>query len=408
MKRTQQIIFTKSITTQKIVYLLVVLFPLLVSGQSDNYWSRNFNEESSLLSGAVVGGGAGASAIFYNPASIAEITESKLSLNASLFSYEILNAKNAWGDGIDFYDYRGYVIPRFFSYMIKLKNMPGWSIEIAFLNNANFLTESANYIDKNIDILTHLPGTERYTAFVKYSNKLRDDWFGLGASRMLGDKLSIGSSFFVSAKSYDYSYFMDIDAAINPQDNNLLPEVSYFSASYTEQEYLKFNDYRVLWKLGFLYKEDQFSIGLNFTTPSLGNIYSDGKRLLRKRSQSNISDPETGDEIPNYLISDYKEKKEVHVNSKSPMSVAVGITWHNPGNNKTLYGTIEYFAKIDPYRMVETNESESLAVGTIFEDIDNQEWLTFTNGAKPVFNAGIGYRWVISKTLMILSGFRTD
>ena len=410
MKKSDLNIFIQYFSIQKILYLFVLLIPIISSGQTDNYWSRNFNEESSLLSGAVVGGGAGASAIFYNPASISEIKESKLSLNASLFSFEFLNSKNALGDKIDFYDSRGYVIPRFFSYMIKLKEMPGWSFEIAFLNNANFLTESVNYIDKDIDILTHLPGTERYTAFVKYSNKLRDDWFGIGSSRVISDRLSIGTSMFVTSKTLEYSYMIDIEAGKNNETIDNLSEIPYFSANYTEQEYLRFSDYRVLWKLGILYKTDQFGVGLNITTPSFGNIYSDGKRLLRKKSQSNISDPETGDQIPNYFITDYKEKKEVKVNSKSPMSIAVGFTWHNPENDKILYTTIEYYSKIDPYRMVEANESENLAVGAIFEDIDfiEEEWLTFVTGAKPVFNASIGYRWVVSETVMILSGFRTD
>ena len=58
--------------------------------------------------------------------------------------------------------------------------------------------------------------------------------------------------------------------------------------------------------------------------------------------------------------------------------------------------------------MVETNESNNLAIGTIFEDIDNNEWLTFINGANPVINVSVGYRWIINETLMILSGFRTD
>ena len=384
------------------------MFPLLLSGQTSNYWSRNFNEESSLLSGAVVGGGTGVSAIFYNPASISEIKESNISLNASLFSYEIINARNTWGDGIDFYDSRSYVIPRFVSYMFKLKKQPKWSFEIAFLNNANFLTESVNYVDKNIDILTNLPGTERYTAFSKYINKVRDDWLGVGGSRMLTDKLSLGASMFVTAKNYDYNYLLDIEAGTSLDILSNPIETQYFSAKYNEQEYLKFNDYRVLWKLGLLYKEELISVGLNITTPSVGNIYSDGKRLFRKRSQNNISDPETGKPIPNYLITDYKEMKEVQVNSKSPLSVALGLTYYNPDKTKTLYLTVEYFSKIDPYKMVETNESENIAAGTIFEPIDSNEWLTFVNGAKPIFNAAIGYRWIISKTFMILSGFRTD
>jgi len=84
-----------------------ILFTLSLFGfaqlnaQSYNHWVRSFNEESSLLAGAVVGGGAGPSAIYYNPASISEIKESKLSVHASLFSFKFLNVKNALGDGID-------------------------------------------------------------------------------------------------------------------------------------------------------------------------------------------------------------------------------------------------------------------------------------------------------------------
>ena len=393
---------------QKVFYLFILLSPLLLNGQTSNYWSRNFNEESSLLSGAVVGGGAGASAIFYNPASISEIKESKLSLNASLFSYELLNAQNAWGENIDFHDSRGYVIPRFFSYMFKPKTNPNWSFEVAVLNNANFLTENTVYVDKEIDILNHNPGTERYTAFGKYSSKLRDDWFGIGGSFVLNEKLSMGGSMFVSAKSQDYSYMNDIEAGSSPSVDNITDKTAYFSAKYSELEYLKFNDYRVLWKFGLLYKEELLSIGINITSPSIGNIYSDGKRLFRKRSQVNISDPETGAPLPNYLISDYKEKKGVQVNSKSPLSIALGLTYHNQTKTKTFYFTVEYFSKISPYKMVEAVESDNLTTGTIYEDTENDDWLTYMNGANQVFNAAIGYRWIINKKLMILSGFRTD
>ena len=396
------------ITIQKLIIVLILLFPSTVFAQSNNYWSRNFNEESSLLSGAVVGGGAGASAIFYNPASISEIEESKLSLNASLFSFEFVTAKNAWGDGMDFYDSRGYVIPRFFSYMLKLKNTPHWSFEVAFLNNANIMIDNTNYVDRKIDILKHLPGTERYTAFNKYTNKHRDDYFGIGGSRMLSENLSIGVSMFVSAQTNYYFYLLDIEAGSDNVSLNYPDEISYFSAKYSEQELVKFNDYRLLWKIGLLYKTERFSVGLNITTPSVGGIYSDGKRLMRKRSQNNISDPESGEPIPNYLVTDYKEKKDVSVNSKSPLSIAAGITWYNPDKTKVFYGTVEYFSKIDPYRIVETEESNDLAFGTIFEDLDHNEWLTFVDGAKPIFNIAVGYRWIIKENLMILSGFRTD
>ncbi len=399
---------TGYLNMQKLLLIFVFFLPALAFSQSSNYWSRNFNEESSLLSGAVVGGGSGASAIFYNPASISEIKESRLSLNASLFSLDLLNAKNAWGEGIDFYDSRGYVIPRFLSYMIKLKKYENWSFEIAFLNNANFLTESVNYVDKEIDILTHLPGNERYTSFNKYSSKIRDDWFGIGGSRKLNDKLSLGISIFVSAKTIDYTYFLDISAG--PLGDLSTPKNSknYYTASYYNQEYIRFTDYRLLSKIGLLYMTDRFSIGLNITTPSIGNIYSDGKRIMRKSSQNNITDPKTGAPIPNYLIVDYKEKDEVHVNAKSPFSISTGVTYHSADKTKTLFATAEFFAEIDPYRVAEATESENISSNPGLGNYNNNEWLTFISGAKRIFNVAVGYRWKLKNDVMLFSGFRTD
>ena len=175
--------------------------PLNCNAQSHNHWTRSFNEESSLLSGAVVGGGAGPAAIFYNPSSIAEITESKFSLHASLFSINVFNAKNALGDGLDLNYFKAIIEPRFISYMIQPKKHPDLSFEIAFLNNENYHLEFTNSVDKNIDILPEISGLERYYALFQYSNTYRDDWIGLGGSWKLNPQFFVGASMFVSIRS---------------------------------------------------------------------------------------------------------------------------------------------------------------------------------------------------------------
>jgi hypothetical protein len=259
-----------------ILKALLVSFPFLVSGQSHNYWTRSFNEESSLLSGAVVGGGSGPSAIYYNPASISEVQASKFSLNASLFSFDFINVKNALGDGIDLDAIRSNVEPRFISYMIKSKKHPGWSFEIAGLNNENAKTELIESVDTEIDILTGLPGNERYFAVYQYVNHFRDDWVGFGGSVKVGDRLFLGACMFVTFKTVDYLNSLDI-AAYPLEDSigvNYEP-ASFYSASYQSYEYLTFNDYRLLFKGGMLYETESFSIGLSLTSPSIG-VYSDG------------------------------------------------------------------------------------------------------------------------------------
>ena len=59
-----------------------------IIGQSNHYWTQNFNTESSLLAGAVVGGSAGPSAIYYNPALINQNESHKFALSANLLSLQ--------------------------------------------------------------------------------------------------------------------------------------------------------------------------------------------------------------------------------------------------------------------------------------------------------------------------------
>jgi hypothetical protein len=383
--------------------------PFASSGQSHNYWTRSFNEESSLLSGAVVGGGSGPSAIYYNPASISEVKASKLSLNASLFSFDFINVNNALGENIDLASSRGNIEPRFISYMIKSKRFKNWSFEIAILNNENAKSEVTVSVDNRVDILTGIPGDERYFAFYQNSNHFRDDWIGMGGSVKLNDRLYAGISMFVTIKSLDYTNTMDIEAySLSDSifvDNEYVP---YYVAAYESSSFLKFNDYRLTWKAGLLYKTENFSFGLSLTTPSLGGIYSDGKRVTRKEKQSNITNPDTGEPLPDYVIVDYQEKKNVHVSYKTPFSLAAGITYKFPDRKRTLYGSVEFFSKTDPYRMIEAEESPDISSGFEPYEVLYSEWLSFVSGARPVFNAAIGYSWTVKKDLLLMGGFRTD
>lgn len=377
--------------------------------QSNTYWTRSFNEESSLLSGAVVGGGSGPTAIYYNPASISEVKASKLSVNASLFSFDFINAKNALGDEINIKSSRGTVEPRFVSYMIKSRRFKNWSFEIAILNNENNRTEVSESVDKNMDVLTGIPGDERYFAFFNYTNQFRDDWIGAGGSVKLNDRLSAGISMFVTIKSLRYMQSLDIESySLNDSIYLYGQPVPFYVAAYNSYEFLKFNDYRLTWKGGLVYKTDVFSLGLSVTTPSLGGIYSDGKRNSHTLMQNNITDPATQKAVPDYIIADYKEKDQMKVGYKTPFSIAAGFNYHAPGTGRSFYTSVEYFGKIAPYRMVEAEESADIGIDYNEGDIIFTEWLTYVSGNRPVFNAAFGYSWTLKKDLLLMGGLRTD
>lgn len=398
----------EDLTYEWLALAVLFLLPCVSSGQSHNYWTRSFNEESSLLSGAVVGGGSGPSAIYYNPSSISEVTASKFSLNASLFSFDFISLENALGDGIDLKSSKGNIEPRFISYMIKSKRHKDWSFEVAVLNNENIKTQLTKSVDKQIDVLTHIPGDERYFAYYQYSNHFRDDWIGWGGSVKLNNKLFVGISMFVAIKSVDYTNSLSIDA-ISLSDSVFVNNefIPFYSASSQNFEYLKFNDYRLIWKAGVHYKTGNLSLGVCLSSPSLG-VYSDGKRVTRQEKQTNITLPETGEPIPDYVIVDYKEKGDVSVSYKTPFSVAAGITYNFPDRKRTVYCTMEYFSDIDPYRLVEADESPNLTSGLAGKEVLYSEWLTFVSGSDPVFNTALGYSWTLKKNLFLMAGFRTD
>jgi hypothetical protein len=399
----------KNIWPVTLCLILTGLLPCISSAQSCNYWTRSFNEESSLLSGAVVGGGSGPTAIYYNPASISEVKASQLSLNASLFSFDFFNAKNALGDGINIKMSRANVEPRFISYMIQSKRFKNWSFEVAILNNENTKSVISESVEDQVDVLTGIPGNERYFALYQYGDQFRDDWIGFGGSVKLNEKLSLGGSMFVTVKSLNYNQSLDIEAySLNDPIVINDVEVPFFVASSEGSQYLKFNDYRLTWKAGFLYRTEKFSFGMSITTPSLGGIYSDGKRVSRSEKQNNITDPESGEPVPDYIVVDYKEKKDVKVSFKTPLSIAAGFNYYLPGKQQTFYSAAEYFFRIDPYRMVESEESTGIGPEYLAEKMMYSEWLTFVSGAKPVFNFAFGSSWLLKKDLLLMYGFRTD
>ena len=93
-----------------------------LNAQTYNYWSWNFNTPSMMLSGAVVGGSAGVSAIYYNPALIDHENVPSLSFSASLTTLQQFKAENVVGNGIDSKKWFFKIQPKFISYTLKNKN----------------------------------------------------------------------------------------------------------------------------------------------------------------------------------------------------------------------------------------------------------------------------------------------
>lgn len=379
-----------------------------LAAQSSGYWSTNLNEESSMLAGAVVGGGAGVGAIYYNPAWITENQISKFSFNASLVSLQFYKLTNALGEGIDLQTSKFNVQPRFLSYLLKPKNMKDLSFQVVILNKTRNEVELTHVQDMNLDILQFLPGTERYYANFKYRKRYNEDWVGIGTSYELRPGFSAGISMFGIAKTLKYNHSIDLHAF--PLSDTIFSgsdTIPFYTASNTSSEYIRYNNYRLLWKIGFGFKSGNISMGLNISTPSI-NIYSDGKVISRMNNQENIMNPSGSGFIQNYLIADEQIKDDVIINHKDPLAIAFGLNYNSPNKKRSYYFSMEYFSKLEPYTIIDTKLNPNITTGSIYNELVNKKWLSYNNSARHVVNFAIGMESEISKDVLIMGGFKTD
>ena len=89
------------------IFKVVVIFVLFsISGlnlwaQENNYWNHQYGAKSSLLCGAAVASYFDNGAIYYNPATLCFKDSGNVALSANLYNAEMLNRKNALGEGLD-------------------------------------------------------------------------------------------------------------------------------------------------------------------------------------------------------------------------------------------------------------------------------------------------------------------
>ncbi len=386
-----------------------VVFFLITNGlfaQSDNYWSWNFNTPSTLLAGAVVGGSAGPSAVFYNPSLIDHENVQSFSLSANIVSLQILKVDNIAGDGIDVDKIIFKVQPRFISYVLPNKN-ERVGLEVAILSP---VSEEISYTIQHfdsIDIIKRTQGVETYSGYLKYSRKYDDTWAGFGASYKVSDNFYIGASSFLSVKLLKYQYrkiaqaYQSGDSVII--DNTLEPK--YIALSSFEEEF-KYWYLSFIFKAGAQYKStnNQFSLGLNITFPDIPFI--GGADIRKTFNRSNIFDNNSGSFTPNETIIEVEEKVKPRV--KNPFSIAAGMQYFTKNRNNSFSLTIEYFHKIDSYAVAQSSVILDDIPDNLEGIIDNGDYLSYYFDAGSVTNIAVGFKQYFSEKFSVLGGFRTD
>jgi len=374
----------------------------------NHYWSQSYNSISSLLSGAVVAGDAGNAAIFYNPANITEIEQgSNISLAASFLTISHYTLQDAMGEGRNLSSTNFYVQPQFFSIGV---NSPfnKWSFEIATFNRVKEQLNLGYSESFNINYDESGVAQDRVVSQYNYRNYYSDDWIGMGGAYTINEKWHLGISLNFSFSTLNYSSTNRVE--IHPLSADSVVQGSVNSTLLAENEYserINFTNARMITRLGAAYESGRWRFGLNISLPPL-NILTIGKKALRSHKEVYAFDGPEGTVISDYFVYDAQDGESLKsANYKLPFSIAFGALY-NLGDNKKVYSTVEYFAGLQPYKMVSAPLNTNITTDVIYEQLDNKDWLSFAYGAVPVINVALGYSWQIKPKLLFLMGLRTD
>ncbi len=388
------------------LFLIGIAFNQNSFSQSSNYWAWNFNTLSILKGGTVVGGGADASAIYFNPALISQDEGPSLTLSAKLLSIQFFNAENLAGDGIDLKKTAVKVQPSFISYNFPGKN-DRLNLEVSVLSP---VSEDINYTLQHFhddDIIHRTEGIETYSGYLQYSRKYDDIYLGLGASYEINDKLTIGASTFVSVKLMQYEYrqlasaFQESDSVI--ADGFMEPK---YIAESSFEEALEYWDVSLVVKLGAHYSllEDRLGFGVNLTLPNLPFF---GSATVRKSAlRSDVYDNSLDQFTANNIFIEVESDAKTRI--KSPFSAAIGMQYLIPSRKNAISFSLEYFHQIDLYDLYSSDFQPTQIPDPWSGTIDPAKLMTYSHEASSVINIGIGFNQYISPKFQILGGFRTD
>ncbi len=373
---------------------LIILFVLpmySLLAQPGNYWSMGSNTEASILSGAVVGGGSGITSIYYNPAGIAELDENKISIDASLFQFNLSSYKNAYRNGVDesYLDYQA--MPRFFSFVYHTKSIPNLSIQYAVFSRGQHL-QKLNGSGGSVVKESFTGHKKNYSTNYTYENRYSDTWFGIGSAYKINEQWTIGYSLLASTKIFLYYENNSIDLI---PINDSITEVSKYVYYDRQDSYI----ISIINKLGVHYKIKDWSFGLNISLPSM-RLYGDGYHR-REVSMTNII-------LEDGPVDDFIQKEtnyHIKADFKEPLAIAFGLVKENTNNKTNLYFSTEYFFPVDTYKSIDNSQVASFYID---EYQPGSNFLTYQYSAESVLNVAFGLKKSLSNNVALMGGIKTD
>ncbi|WP_281614097.1 hypothetical protein [Flammeovirga sp. SubArs3] len=360
------------------IYLVIFIFhTFLLYGQGNYYWQQQQGANGNLLGGSLASGATDNSAIYYNPGALAFTETPNVSFTSDLIGYTILNIKNGAGEGVDIKGNSLETKPQMVAGTAFKYNKQKFKVTYAFINLLNSKHEFAVQNSGSVN-----GSNVFFEGYFNYKSLLRNDRFAIGTTYRLSEKIGVGITHFLDIKSAQITSNVDQTWA---NGNGVQDTFSDFTN-------LRFNHASLLWKIGIAWHVNQnLNLGFNFDTPDI-RIKFLSKSTARKIREKTLDDGSISKEI--------STQDKVYSNYKLPFTAEFNIGYTI--NKVDLSGRVGIFSKVDRYGMLELQPESST-----FSPLD-QSFSQYYSANKVIYNAAVGVKSRLIKSMNFLSGFRTD
>lgn len=345
-----------------------------VYAQDSHYWSEQYGTRSDILGGAVVGSPQDLSTTFYNPGGLTRLKTESFLLSAKALEYQRYTAEESSGRYSELSTYRLGVAPTLFAGTFPRSWVTG-TLAYSLLTRQRFEFR----IDSWSGVGTAPIDSAATNSFI--DAKLSEYWGGLTWSHPAGD-FGVGVTLYGAYRSQRGRTELLGQPVPTGTPGIILTTVNDYSYWHV----------RLLAKIGVYWERDHTSFGITFTTPGAG-LGGSGKAAYYR----SVVSTDSANSIP--TVTESVVDNDPSVRYESPASVAIGAR-HAFGRN-ALYATIELFAAVESYRVLDVRSLPTSGIGSTLVAGLTQE-------LRSVVNFVIGYEYSPREKLTFYGSFLTD
>jgi hypothetical protein len=365
------------------IQLLWALWSNKCIAQDAHYWTHQYGTASTLFGGAVIGSVVDLSTTYYNPAGMAMLENPAILLSAKVFDLTRVHFENGAGQHEDLSSLRFASAPDLAAGMISLDRLKENRLAWSFLTRQKFKIRLKSSQNTFKDVFSTHPGEERFVNESRIDQSLSEYWTGISWATKLNKNIGIGITQYIAYRYQRKRVQIISEALLEDQ----------VASTIQAQEY-KYENYRTLGKLGFIYENSPVTFGISVTTPSL-DLYGFGSAIMN----NTITGQDTDGDGEIDLTLDFNHQKDLSAVYRSSWTVGMGASYQI--DKATLHFSTEWYDAIRSYEIMKIKDFRSASSGALVSNKLKYQ-------LEEIINYGIGLQYNFNEMVAGYGSIITD